>query len=273
MALMVGKRAVILLCCWIAVIAILTALSRLSYMPVRYRAKLFRTRYFFFIETILLIANRYIWQHALGVRDKGDNTGSSSGAALAVADIARPRTRFLQLLLLTFMTCAQLSYITNLWSIDTNPHAFSLLCYVCLAMLLNVSTGLLLINFIGYIGCIKPIRKWPKHHRLILSFIYGVAVTLVGFYNVSIPPTVKQVHVPIRNLPKSMDNMHIVQISDIHLGPTVGQHRLQEIVDIVNSLRPGEILNTVMYTIRNHLPLLHHHHYYSFLVSGICLEM
>ena len=239
------RRTVILLCCWIAVIAILTALSQWSYMPVRYRAKLFRTRFIFIIETVLLIANRYIWHHAFGsrVRDNCDNTNAS------VADVARPRTRFLQLLLLVFMTCAQLSYTTNLWSIDTNPHTFSLLCYVCLATLLNVSTGLLLLNFIAYTvtGCVKPIslRSWKKHHRLILSFIYGVAMTLVGFYNVSIPPTVKQVHVPIRNLPQSMDNMHLVQISDIHLGPTVGQHRLQEIVEIVNSLRPGEILDTV----------------------------
>ena len=228
------RRPGILIFSWVVVFSVIILLSQFSYIPIRYRAKLYRTQFLFVVETVLFVANRYIWCHAFASRDNRLNRES---------DVSRFGTRFLQMLLITFMICAQLSYITNHWFNDTNPHTFSLLCYVCLATLLHVIFALLLINILGSSG--KLFQRWQKHHRLILSLLYAVAATLVGFYNVSLPPAVKHVHVPIHNLPNSMDNIHILHISDIHLGPTVGQRRLQEVVDIVNSLRPGEIINNV----------------------------
>lgn len=225
------RRAGILIFSWVVVFSVIILLSQFSYIPIRHRAKLYRTQFLFVVETVLFIANRYIWCHAFASRDNRES------------DVSRFGTRFLQMLLITFMICAQLSYITNHRFNDTNPHTFSLLCYVCLATLLHVIFALLLINILGSSG--KLFQRWQKHHRLILSLLYAVAVTLVGFYNVSLPPAVKHVHVPIHNLPNSMDNIHIIHISDIHLGPTVGQRRLQEVVDIVNGLRPGEIINNV----------------------------
>jgi len=224
------RRVGVVICCWATVFSVIIALSQFTYIPIRHRAKIYRSRLLFVIETILLIANCYIWRQAFPSRD--------DKKLQLQADDARFGTRVLQLFMLTFMILAHLSYVTNIWFMDTHPHVFPLLCYVCLAALLHVTFGLLGINILARTGCL--FTKLRKHNRVILAFLYAVAVTTVGFYNASLPPTVKHVNVPIRNLPHSMENMHIVQISDIHLGPTIGYHRLQGIVDIVNGLKPGE---------------------------------
>ena len=46
------------------------------------------------------------------------------------------------------------------------------------------------------------------------------------------------VDVPIAGLPPDLDGFTIVQISDIHVGPTIKQRYVQAIVDAVNQESP-----------------------------------
>ncbi len=52
------------------------------------------------------------------------------------------------------------------------------------------------------------------------------------------------VDVPIRGLPTDLDGFTIVQISDIHVGPTIKRRYVQAIVDAVNELTPDVIAIT-----------------------------
>ena len=59
-------------------------------------------------------------------------------------------------------------------------------------------------------------------------------VTLIGLANVLSGPTVQKVDVAIENLPPALHGFRIVQITDIHVGPTIKKTFLQKVVQIVN---------------------------------------
>jgi len=70
------------------------------------------------------------------------------------------------------------------------------------------------------------------------------AVTLVGFVNARRVAKVVDVEVPIKGLPDAFNGYSIVQISDIHVGPTIKRGYLNAIVTKVNALRPDAIAIT-----------------------------
>ncbi|OWY27555.1 metallophosphoesterase [Herbaspirillum robiniae] len=70
------------------------------------------------------------------------------------------------------------------------------------------------------------------------------AATVVGFLNARRTASVVEVSVPIANLPRQLEGFTIVQISDIHVGPTIKRPYLQAIVDKVNALQPDVVAIT-----------------------------
>ncbi|WP_426176788.1 metallophosphoesterase [Massilia sp. TWR1-2-2] len=74
----------------------------------------------------------------------------------------------------------------------------------------------------------------------LLAFV----VTLIGFVNARRVARVVDVEVPIDGLPAQFDGYSIVQISDIHVGPTIKRGYLNAIVTKVNALKPDAIAVT-----------------------------
>jgi predicted MPP superfamily phosphohydrolase len=74
--------------------------------------------------------------------------------------------------------------------------------------------------------------------------LVALAVTLVGFINARRVASVVNVDVPIAGLPAALQGYTIVQISDIHVGPTIKRSYLDAIVDKVNRLSPDAIAVT-----------------------------
>jgi hypothetical protein len=58
---------------------------------------------------------------------------------------------------------------------------------------------------------------------------YGVRTALGG-------PQLDRVQIPIAKLPRSMDQLRIAVVSDIHLGPLTGTDHARRIVDMINSV-------------------------------------
>lgn len=52
------------------------------------------------------------------------------------------------------------------------------------------------------------------------------------------------VDVPVRNLPDSLEGLKIVQVSDLHIGPTIGQRFVRKVVHRVNFLEPDIVALT-----------------------------
>lgn len=61
-------------------------------------------------------------------------------------------------------------------------------------------------------------------------------VTLVGYVNARRVPRVVNVDIPLAELPPALAGFTIVQISDIHVGPTIKRDYVQAIVERVNGL-------------------------------------
>lgn len=80
-----------------------------------------------------------------------------------------------------------------------------------------------------------PVASFRADTALMVP-VLGLLVTLWGFSNARRTAAVVRVDVPIANLPAALQDFHIAQISDIHLGPTIKAPYLQRIVDRVNGL-------------------------------------
>ena len=72
----------------------------------------------------------------------------------------------------------------------------------------------------------------------------GVLLTLWGLLNARRTAQVVTVRVPIGHLPRELHDFRIVQISDIHVGPTIKHRYLEAIVESVNRLKPDVVAIT-----------------------------
>ncbi len=75
--------------------------------------------------------------------------------------------------------------------------------------------------------------------------VMGVVIPALayGFY-VSRRPTVRKVEVDIPGLDKSLDGFRIVQITDVHIGETLGRDFAKLVADQVNALKPDLVAVT-----------------------------
>jgi predicted MPP superfamily phosphohydrolase len=55
---------------------------------------------------------------------------------------------------------------------------------------------------------------------------------------------VKRVEVSLKKLPKGLDGLRIVQLSDVHIGPTIGRGFIEQVVATVNALSPDVVAIT-----------------------------
>jgi uncharacterized protein len=70
---------------------------------------------------------------------------------------------------------------------------------------------------------------------------------------------VQLVEVPLRKLPKALDGLRIVQLSDVHVGTTTGRNVIKDIVAKVNALAPdvvaitGDLVDGSVADLRHHV--------------------
>jgi predicted MPP superfamily phosphohydrolase len=69
-------------------------------------------------------------------------------------------------------------------------------------------------------------------------------VAIGGALNVARGFAIRLVRVPLAKLPKSASGYSIVQITDVHVGPTIGRDFVEEVVRQTNALQPDMIVIT-----------------------------
>jgi hypothetical protein len=87
--------------------------------------------------------------------------------------------------------------------------------------------------------------------RLFLARLFGGAVGLGGLgmagwglYSASRPVAVKPLDVAVPGLPAAFAGFRIVQMTDIHVGPTIGREFIDQLVARTNSLNPDMVAIT-----------------------------
>lgn len=80
------------------------------------------------------------------------------------------------------------------------------------------------------------------------AFVAVAGVTagsvVIGVIQAARGPKVYEVDVPIQNLPMAFDGFRIVQISDLHIGPTIGRDYAERVVAMANALYPDVLALT-----------------------------
>ncbi|HVE87804.1 MAG TPA: metallophosphoesterase [Myxococcales bacterium] len=65
-----------------------------------------------------------------------------------------------------------------------------------------------------------------------------------GFFRAYAAPEITELSVKLARLPRALDGFTIVQVSDIHVGPTIGRRFLDDMVARVNALQPDLVAIT-----------------------------
>ncbi|RXZ36999.1 metallophosphoesterase [Oxalobacteraceae bacterium CAVE-383] len=113
---------------------------------------------------------------------------------------------------------------------------------------MGLFSSLLVLTLLREVALAAAPARWLADGFRNDSAIWVVAaallVTLAGFINARSLARVVNVDIPIADLPDALAGFTIVQISDIHIGPTIKKRYVQAIVDKVNSLQPDAVAIT-----------------------------
>ena len=234
----------------VAVVAIILAELYILNLNKELKAKLLRLQLTLIIEGVIFIGSRYVWRHlTVNVSQPSKDIGDQSRIKDHPIKSYSLLSSIWKCALFIFIFLAHISYLTNAFLIGINPHWFTIICYVCLGGHIQLITSLLCINsflwFYNDIFCYlrNSSRKINGNSRnvltIFLSLSYSVLVTSIGFHNTSVNPNIKTVKIQLPKL--AVKSLEIVQLSDIHLGPTVGKDQLTKVVNIVNRIKPGSV--------------------------------
>lgn len=94
-------------------------------------------------------------------------------------------------------------------------------------------------------GGVSPERRKFLSRAIALGVgALGVLVSGAGFASAVGSATIEKVAVRLRRFPKALDGFRIVQISDLHIGPTLGKAWLEDVVAQVNAQSPDVVAIT-----------------------------
>lgn len=84
----------------------------------------------------------------------------------------------------------------------------------------------------------ETFQKWQESTRGTIGFVFAGLMTLIGVVWAKRGLRIRHVKVPIRDLPPALEGFRIAQISDLHIGATIGRSYVQKVVRLVRSLDP-----------------------------------
>src|SRR5207247_7352209 len=115
-------------------------------------------------------------------------------------------------------------------------------------------SSLLIVSFFA-----TDLLRLPASATVVLVVVGAAAfLTLVGMI-LARRPLVVRVTVPIADLPSDLAGFRILQLSDLHIGPTIRRPFVDAVVDRANALRPdlvavtGDVADGLVPALREHV--------------------
>ena len=162
---------------------------------------------------------------------------------LSKIDIFKKHTKLIKWLVILISICELLFFFKlRSGNMDTS-------LYLVFSSLIGISFMLFCVAIVYDIFHI-PLNKVPfdKSRRLMLKTILDVTMLILafsymvrGFFNGFKKPIIKEVDIKIKGLKKELN---IVQISDVHIGKSLGKEFLENIVKDINTLNADIVVIT-----------------------------
>ena len=143
---------------------------------------------------------------------------------------------FLPLLLFRLRSRPHLAWLTD-------PLAW--IAYLGMGFFTVCSTLLVLRDLGGLLlGVVVPIDPGLSAGIDLATFSLALGVAAYGYHQARRTPAVREVDVPVADLPADLVGLRIVQISDLHVGPTIKGPFVERLVSRVRELQPDLIAFT-----------------------------
>jgi len=219
------------------------------------RARILRFQLTIVILSFMSLLNAFVWRNLSHLLDSDRNVNTKDSGTSSwkwtlfvdFRDIVNWRTYTLKSLLwrvvlAVIQISSLLSYTSFTLLIRTEPFAVAFWLFLCFAAVVQLFCGLVIVKLVMFIWrYVLKQKTRPKNTKLqgFSVVIYAAFIVCVGFYNISQPPKIKEVSIPIKDLPKEFDQFQITFVSDIHLGPTIGMKKLEKVVHMINYIQSG----------------------------------
>ena len=177
-----------------------------------------------------------------------------------------------------FLGLAFFSFLIGRFFVGFEPYFISRVAFTCLGLFLLVFFNLCVLSVVFAVMRVCSFSL-PNADKLkaIMAITVSLLLCIQGLTAASRGPTIVGVTVPLARLPRSLDGTRIVQLSDIHLGPMIGQAALDRVVNMVSVIKPdiivitGDLVDSTVANLKQAiLPLKNlKSKYGSFFVTGI----
>lgn len=106
----------------------------------------------------------------------------------------------------------------------------------------------------------NPVALVTVHQKInYFLLILSACFAGIGFLGALGGPKVKKITISTNNVPQELDDMTIIQISDLHVGPTIRQFYVDRVVKLANAANPdfivvtGDLADATAESIEQHL--------------------
>ena len=221
----------------IAVLALTTGATFFSGVDLRSKYPLLRLQYFMMFTLVMALLSRWIWSVLTAFIPRTLDTAYSRGCVWLY-----------RMALLAFLSLSDLSFVVGHYLVGVESYFICRLAYLCLGLKLLLMSNLIMWSLLWSIICMLSPGLRSRFDQLKLraavSILLSMCMCLQGFQAVSSLPRVVRVTVPLAKLPLSLNGTKIAQLSDIHLGPSVGKSMLERAVDLVLPEEPDIVVIT-----------------------------
>lgn len=141
----------------------------------------------------------------------------------------------------------------------------SWIIYPWMGIALLMFVTLLITHIIWLLLKLMTESHFSEPHLLLQHYFGVVALGITGMLGVFSlwkglqSVRVKQQHITLNRLPRSLDGLRIVQITDLHIGPLINGNWLRRVVEKVNALKPdiiaitGDLVDGSVEELRHHV--------------------
>ncbi|KAK6766287.1 hypothetical protein RB195_025902 [Necator americanus] len=195
------------------------------------------------MEFLMVIGSMFIWKkvtEALNHLDPDKITPARfRWRTICFQDVARAT-------LFILLGLSQLSFLFYFFLLGTEPHILAQISLIGLATYLHAVVFLVIAELVHFFctvsfkcGVFKPQCRYiidSRHVYTYLSLFCSLLFILGGLYATFSDPVYTKVSIPLRNLHNG--DLRVALLTDLHIGPTVGQKRMETIVRLTNKLEP-----------------------------------